>query len=351
MEKVGQRWRAGRPEDDADGVAEAKIGREQEFTIYGVSDGRRQIRGGAGVSRVRDDRQQQDHVRGQSSRDEDIDLLDLWQVLEKRKLLILGTTFASAVAASVVAFLMPPTFESRAAIQVGQVAHIGQAGIPVDLNQATEFRQIEKQAEARQIEKPQVLIERLKQEYRVGERNPPNPLPRVESVAAVDRTNLSGLVEIKAHARRSEESQAFLRKVTDDVLQEHRRRFAQIVGLQREERGRLAAVVMEMQEEAARFSRELEKQSTRSDALAALVLLERARRQSELNALRSQIAQWDLLLSPANTYETRLILEPTRPVSPVKPKKALIIVLAGVIGLFLGVFLAFVGASRSRARA
>ncbi len=276
-------------------------------------------------------RRQYSDSRSPSGDEEEIDLLELWGVLKKRGRLILGVTLASMLVGGTSVFLMPPAFESRAVIRVGQIGQAGQG------------------ASLAPIERPQDLIQRLGQEYRVGERNPPNPLPRVEAVSAVDRSNPAGLVEIKAHARSPEQSQALLRKVTSDLLEQHRKLFASVVDVQWEERTKLAAAAAEIQEEAHRFTRELESRTTRPSALSALVLLEAARRQSELNALRSQIAQLDLLLSPANTYGTRVIVEPTLRGAPVKPKKALIIALAGTLGLFLAVFLALVGAGRSRA--
>ncbi len=268
----------------------------------------------------------------------EIDLRELWNALKNRKLLVLGLPGSAALLAAVTVFLLPPSFESRAVIQVGQTAQLGQAG---QLGQAAYFAP---------IERPQDLIERLKQQYRVGEEDPPNPLPRVESVAPVDRRNPSAIIEITARARTPEESQAFLRSVTTAVLEEHRRLFTQLVGIQREERNRLMAAAARMEEDAARLSRQLNRPVSGSGALAGLLLLERTQRLSELNALRGQVAQWDLLLSPANCYETRLILEPTRPLSPVRPRKTLIIVLAGMLGLFAGVFLAIAGPGRSRPR-
>lgn len=285
-----------------------------------------------------EDRPQQADFRKPPRNDDEIDLLELWEALKRRRLFILALTLGATLAAAVVVFAMPPTFESRAVIQVGQVAQIWQAG------QSGQSMQVWA------IERPPDLIERLKQEYRVGENDPPNPLPRIEAVEAADRRNPSAIVEIKAHARTPEEGRAFLRKVTDDLLQQHRKLFVRSISVQREERDRLATAAARIEEDTARFAREIERGASRSNALSAMLLLERSRRLSELSTLRSQIAQWDLLLSPANTYETRLIVEPTLRASPVKPRKALIIVLSGVIGLFLGAFLILVKSSASRAR-
>jgi uncharacterized protein involved in exopolysaccharide biosynthesis len=272
---------------------------------------------------------EQEH-RGAPLSDDEIDLGEVWTKLWRRRRLILAVTITTAAVAGIIAFVIPSVFDSRAVIQIGQIGHIIRPDRPED----------SVQAQFRYIERPQVLVERLKQAYRVGERNPPTPLPRVESVEPVDRNNASGLVEITARAYSAEEGQAFLRQVTGEVLEHHRTLFRHVTELHRDERVRLAAAATGMREEIARLNKELGRASSKSDAFTALMLMEKARRFSELNALENEILEADLLLSPANSYESRLILEPTLRRSPAWPNRVLIVALTAAAGLFLGMLLA-----------
>ncbi|HEY8367934.1 MAG TPA: Wzz/FepE/Etk N-terminal domain-containing protein [Thermodesulfobacteriota bacterium] len=276
----------------------------------------------------------QPDVAGRRPDQDEVDLRELWEAFRRRRLAILATALGSALAAAVVVFLIPPTFESRVVIQIGQVAQVA--------------RGVGAQVAFVPLERPKDLVDRLREEHQVDADGVPRPYPRVEAVAAVDDRNPSSIIEITAHGRSAEESQAFLEAVTDGVLGHLEGLFAQYVGVQREERGRLAATVARLEEELVRLDREIESRAARSDPMTAMLVLEKSRRLSELNDLRGQIALWDQVLSPTNTYESRVIVEPTPRPSPVKPRKGLIIVMAGALGFLLAAFGVLFGHAWSR---
>ncbi|HEX7125087.1 MAG TPA: Wzz/FepE/Etk N-terminal domain-containing protein, partial [Thermodesulfobacteriota bacterium] len=150
-------------------------------------------------------RPRQPDVAGRRPDPDEVDLRELWEAVRRRRLVILATALGSAIVAAVVVLLMPDTFESRVVIQVGQVAQVAQGpGASVDFTP---------------LERPRDLVDRLREQYRVDADDAPRPYPRVETVAAVDDRNPSSIIEITAHGRSAEESQAFLRGVTDGVLE------------------------------------------------------------------------------------------------------------------------------------
>lgn len=266
----------------------------------------------------------------------EVDLAEILTAISTYKGFVFGTVAASIVCAVIVTFIVPPTFESRAVLQVGQVSQVRQVAGTGGIEQA--LRQ--------NIEEPHVLAERLRQQYRVTQRVPPIPLPRVASVVALGQGASVPLVELRVHGRTPQESWDFLSRVTVDVQAEHQALLDGLVSVQRRERDRVAMAVEETRRNLTMITSRLEGRARPDDGQSLITLVERSHVLSEMGSLQGRLAVWDMLLSQANTHPTRIVVPATEPIAPVKPRRTLIIALAAAGAFVLSVVVAFVRVSR-----
>lgn len=239
---------------------------------------------------------------------------DVWNVLMRRRWVFLGT-FLSVLAISVlISVLTTPVYESRATIEIGRIADVGV------------------------IEKPAITIRRLKEQYRIGDANSVADYPKLWSVERGGGAE-EDLIFIRARAFQSQGAQGFLRSVCSELLNRHQalwnatqeRRMAHITQLDRE------IDLLEAQVHSLRPLTE----GLEDRAQAAVVAVERGSLLSSLANLRDEQAENTLIMSPVQSYRTRLIKEPTLPTEPAKPRFLLYLVLGVLLGLVLAVFNSF----------
>lgn len=250
----------------------------------------------------------------------EIELGDIVQAVWLGKYLIGGMLLGGLIVGSAVAFLLPPVYESRAVLEVGHYSDLGTPGSAG--------------ASLREIEPVSLLIDRLRQEYRVG-----RAMPGLVYVERPDRNNPTQLVELRAHGRTAAQSREALEPVVDTVIEEHRRASDAIVATQRREYDRVASVVDQLKAELGQTSERL-RRGTNADLTWAVLRLDRSRLLGELNEAQRQLAQLEILMSGPYARQTRAIVPPAVDDAPVKPKRAFIMVLAGVASLAAGLFVA-----------
>ena len=264
--------------------------------------------------------------------DDEISLLDLWQTLVRRKWWVLGLPLLAVIAAAVAVTFMKPQWEATAAIQIGAV---GQA--------------------AQLIEPPARVVERMKLKSfedavlagleLSGQKTPEAKLFRSSlKVKALPNTDL---IEIKVRGY----SQESARRSAD----------ATVSYLHRIHNGMAAPTVQRMKQLLAQVEREIaQTKAEREKALKITGLNDKTnaearfmenivlanimiQRDSELRELEQTKMEYEEQLNPMRTYPTSYIEKISVSEEPVAPKKALMVLLAGVLGLFVGVMAAFLG--------
>lgn len=265
----------------------------------------------------------------------EIDLLQYWHVVKRHLPLILAVALAGALVAGVVSYLIPPVFESRMVVEVGQV------GQPPGGDQAA----------TTQIETAQALSDELSQKYGLPGVGGSGQLPRIEAATVVPGGNPPSLVEIRASSGTPEEGVAFLRRMAEDVLREHHVLFVDSLAASRREKHRQQVAAGEAEKDVALLREQLQARPGGYDALSTIVLLEKIQQRfSESVTLQDKATAAGLALSPLVSRETTIVSAPAASEVPIRPQRLRMVLFAAVMALVLGVVLAFAREALDKAK-
>ena len=254
---------------------------------------------------------QQTSTLQQACPDGEISLIELWQMLARRKALILGCFIVSLAAGAAVAFLQAPVFEANVSLRIGQVNS-------VPLDNAPE------------------MTARL--------------LARGEISKATPQKDSKTIVQLAATGSNPEEAKRKLEDAVREVLKTHEATLAESTGPVVE---RIKA--LDLQHEAhskqyAEISALINQLRQRDPVQAALLVLERGSISSVFNQLEAERVLLAQRLTPPQTQATELLGSITAPATPAKPKKALVLALAAVLGVMGGVMLALFAEFMAKAK-
>ncbi len=265
--------------------------------------------------------------------DDEIDLRDIFGVLWKRRLLIIGVFVVAVLAAGVISFVMPPTYE------VSGIVALGNFGEPIYTDQAaaTDIMLSD--------EFLLDLIGKLNLSITPGNYSGFKESIKIEPVKGTDSLLMISIetkdkqqgIEVidgivRLFANRSEVSYNKQMKILSDQLAVTDENLNIIEGDINQTRDVLKGVVEVSGESAGTFSIDNEVRVSRTlDYLQA----EETR--------RSALIDRDLDLKKQLTLSRHLdvVQKPTEPLAPIWPKKALIVAVAGILGLMIGIFAAF----------
>jgi len=222
--------------------------------------------------------------------EEEIDLMDYLKVIIKRKKLILTVFSAAIIAAGVFSFLSPKVYKVDTVLEIGQVA-------------------------GTEIEAPGQIVEKIGGDvYGILIREKleltGEEYPKIKAENPKD----TKLLIIMAESNNPQKAREILSETIDLILKEHGEKFIEKNSL--------------LEEEIAKTEKELEfLKSYKAYADWGIAQL-----QTELSDKKRQLAYFEM---------TEIIKPPAVSEKPIKPKPFLNMVIAVILGLFIGTFLAF----------
>jgi uncharacterized protein involved in exopolysaccharide biosynthesis len=261
--------------------------------------------------------------------DDEIDLRDIFQALWKSRFLIGGIFMAAVVVAAAISFVMPQIYE------VSSIVGLGNFGDPVYTSQASAKEIMLSEGFLLEV------VEQLNLNMSSSEFNAFKNSVKVEPVEGSDNLLVISVETkkkqegkevvgkiISLFANRSQESYNRQKKILSDQLASDQRRLDAL----NNDTNRTREILMNIEktqgsspeESELRFSRTLE------------YLNEEEARRSTLIDHSLEIQRQLSLLE-----HLEVVQEPKEPVVPIGPRKALIIAIAGILGLMLGIFAAF----------
>lgn len=268
--------------------------------------------------------------------DEELDLVDLWLVMHRRRTLFFGILASAMVFAIALIIFMPPVYESRAVVQIGHVGGIGKEGGITS------------------VEPSGVLVERLNEEYRVNDTSEgKRDFPLIANVAL--NKGQQDIVTITARAHSIEDAQRYLSTVVGKIQREHEQWMQEAVKQQHTRLDLLGDRMTLSHQHMQALNDSIAKLKSSNPLQAAVLLQEKSKFLQELPSMEQEQALLNLSLSRLQTLPTRFLREPTSPISPERPRPVLYLSLAliiGVMGGIMAVFIAeFVTNARRRLRA
>jgi uncharacterized protein involved in exopolysaccharide biosynthesis len=256
----------------------------------------------------------------------EISLIDLWLVLVRRRYWLL-TVFAISVATAIaVSLLMSPRYESSAVLSLGQVQGLGV------------------------LEQPDILLERLKQVYHLGNADQRDRAPPYMESIELDTGASKRVFNFVAIGRTPEEARDFLHKAAEDLVTAHRRLYEEATQLQHEHVSVLDANLERFRQEADSLKVQRQHVKSLDASEAALVALERAKLVTSEPELETEKLKLRLALLSPGTEPTRLLQEPTLPKYASRPRPLLYIGIGVAMGLMLGLIAAVVAEFWAKAR-
>jgi len=310
---------------------------------------------------------------------EEIDLMDYVKVILKRKWLILVIFFGAAIAAGIFSFLMPKVYKIDTSLEVGQIA--GEA-----------------------VEAPGQVVEKIKSDvYGIFVREklqiPEEKYPKIK----IENPKDTNLITLVIESAKPPESKNILEAINNLILAEHQEKIKtkkELIGQDiktTEDKIKLAESDIEktknkiepinedikrIENKIANAEEEKENLEAKVDALQKVLPYQQdpgtqfalfdtkeklANKKQEIenlyltiNSLKRSKEDLDVQINSIKTSieslnaqinalkasldeikPTQVIKSPTVSEKPVKPNKKLNIIIAGILGLFVGVFLAF----------
>lgn len=268
----------------------------------------------------------QGHEVSDNYREDEVSLIDLWRVIVKRKKVIMASLLSVLVLVGLWITVTKPVYESRTVLALGQVGQVGQ------------------------VEAPQLLVQRLKEEYRVKDESENEArLPAVKEVKTMEKSLPNG-VEITVQAYSAEEARKFLADIVAKVIRQHQVLFTMARDEQQKQLESLQKRRDDIEQILLLVRHRMSATAASDAALAGLLTLEQDRLLDQLPQIEQQQAALRMAMSELQSKPTVPLRQPTLPVKPVKPRSALYLALAAVLGLMLGVFGAFFAEFIGKAR-
>lgn len=258
--------------------------------------------------------------------DDEISLLELWQILVKRKALIVACFVLCLAGGAAFAFLKAPVYSADVSLRIGQIGSVGLLENAEELAARILAQYGEDVADGIERERPFI------------------------TEASVQKGVITTL-QLAAEGDTPEDAVRILRDVVADVQKAHTAMYADNVKPITERLNSLTEQRQALDQQYADITKLVEQLKDRDSVQASLVMLERAPITYSLNQLDTERLRLSQQLTAPQTRPTELIGEITAPSKPSKPKKALVLALAAVLGMMGGVILAFVAEFIAKAKA
>jgi uncharacterized protein involved in exopolysaccharide biosynthesis len=262
-------------------------------------------------------------------------LIDIWRVLARYKRWVIGTPVVFAAAALLGSSLMTPVWEATAAAQVGQVGQIGQIGQGGTL-----------------IEPIARVVERMKLKPFGSSvlRKMGKPVEDEEGKLFLDTLKVravpnTDLLEVKVRAYTSEMAKAYAEATVALLGAVHGELAKPTIGRLKQQLAKADEQIERTRTELDRLMQAAAKKTPTTserfmeNIVTADVLVKRDKDLRELEQLKGI---YEEQLGPLRTYPTSLIDSVYVSDGPVAPRKVLITGLAAVLGLLVGLGIAFV---------
>lgn len=266
----------------------------------------------------------------EASRDE-ISLREIWNILWINKYLVLGVPLVAALAAAVGVTRVNPQWEAVSVIQIGQVWQV-----------------------AMPLESPSRTVERMKlQPFKAAvltglgiPATDDHPLSALYTnslrVKVLPNTDL---VELRLRARSREDAARWADATVKHLQAVHEKLADPSLARLKQQQAQMKRQMQLITEEKDRLLKNAEIRSEigPGNRFAENMLLSNflLQKDAELRAFELQNLMLEEQLDPAKTYPTSLLDKVYVPEKRAYPKRALTVVLAAIVGLFLAIFAAF----------
>jgi len=260
-----------------------------------------------------------------SAMEDEISLIELWDILAQRKYWILACVAVSLAAAGAYLLIKAPVYEASVKVRIGQVAGAGP------------------------FESPEFLSSRLLAEY--GETiadgvTRERPFLKQASVPK----NLPSAVELVTEGNSPQDAVDLLERIHKGIDASHQKTYAFNLRYLTERITNLETQRTSLEHQLTDATALMEQLKQQNAVQASLVMLERGRLATAITTLDAERPALAQKLSSPQTQPTELIGSIQTPTKPAAPKRALVLALATVLGTMAGVMLALVQAFVQNAR-
>lgn len=255
-----------------------------------------------------------------SARENQVDLVEIWGILVRRRYWILGAVVLAVALATAYVVLSAPVFESRAKIEVGQV--------------------VSARDEPMAFEPAEALTTRLLARYGpIAPDASVRPYPHLTQASVQKGT--SAVIELVAQGDARRDPADLLEAIYREVSEAHREIYERNVGALKDRLRQLDDQRGELRLHLQEMTNVLDALKVRDPVQASLLMLERGRVLTSLGELEAQRPRLVQQLAEPQSRPTRLLNEIAASAEPSEPRPAAAFVLALVVGLVAGVLLAF----------
>jgi capsular polysaccharide biosynthesis protein len=267
---------------------------------------------------------------------EEVELIDYLRVIWKWKWLIILGTSAFILAAGVISWLQPPSYQAKLILKIGQVTTVNENGefqeIMIDDPNSVQETVMSKPLLFSIIEENQ-----LKLESRAL-------IAKAEVVRREWREREANLIRFSIRAGSPEEVISLINSIAEEVIDQHRKKFDEAMKinflLQEELEKQIAGIEEEIREVKSTLSK-IEGRSGDDVSVKIMLQADLAEKERTLSELRGKYRRVQLANSPIGSENTKILTPAIKPGRPVSPKKLLNITLAAMVGLMATVILAF----------
>jgi len=251
--------------------------------------------------------------------EKEVDLRDYINMVKKRWKIILIIFLVFTTTSGVVSFLLPKTYEASAMVGIGRMRD----------------KLLEEPSTIIEIFKTKPILEKVAEELNV----PPTQEKLGELTSKIKMKEKSGLLEIKGRGVTPEEAMKLVNGVVRVLLNRHEEIFERAKIILEEYLASSKERLAEMEKEIDMLQKKIDElKTTDSEAKATVARgymesLERSRDRYEQLQLELRTKKME---ESSGTEGTQLVIPTVIPEKPIGPKKKQNILIAGILGLFVG---------------
>ena len=251
-----------------------------------------------------------------------IELIDYLRVIWKRKILIIVGTLVCMVAAGVVSLWLPEIYRAEALISIGKTVISPSPSLSPSLAP---------------FDTPDNLAKSIPAEYGLNDEEASKYFLKAEEVR---ETSLVKVALEGPDRRRVEE---LLQRVVNRLIDAHLRKSESSIQPYRILIGGLETDIKVIKKDMVESEAKLKKMHTEKVDPVAVAMVQNNlwRRKANLRNIQEEFLLYRTFVDSLKEYKTEMIGGVKAKKSPVKPKKKLIVLMAGVVGLMMSLFTAF----------